>query len=93
MSHRAAIRWQMILLFGGFLIGLIGVSVSAYLLAAGLILMCLSALVWWKYYRCPVCHVHLGRGKPRHCPGCGAWLGDGPEPEEKKKVQHKKKRR
>ena len=53
----------------------------------------LSILVWWLYYRCPQCHESLGRGNPKHCPHCGAWLGDEPEPEEKKKIQHKKKRR
>ena len=52
-----------------------------------------SILVWWLYYRCPQCHESLGRGNPKHCPHCGAGLGDEPEPEEKKKIQHKKKRR
>ena len=47
----------------------------------------------YHYYRCPQCHESLGRGNPKHCPHCGAWLGDEPEPEEKKKIQHKKKRR
>ena len=26
------------------------------------------------------------------CPKCGAWIADEPEPEEKKKIQHKKKK-
>ena len=26
------------------------------------------------------------------CPKCGAWLASTPEPEQKKKIQHKKKK-
>ena len=56
--------------------------------------MVLSIVVWWMYHRCPQCREHLGRGTPKRCPHCGAWLGNEPEPEEKKKkIQHKKKRR
>ena len=53
----------------------------------------LSILVWWLYYRCPQCHESLGRGNPKHCPHCGAWLGDEPEPEgeEKDPAQEKEK--
>lgn len=44
------------------------------------------------YHRCPYCHEQLGRGNPKRCPHCGAWVADEPEPEEKKKIQHKKKK-
>ena len=66
---------------------------STFLGLLGLAMVLLSILVWWLYYRCPQCHESLGRGNPKHCPHCGAWLGNEPEPEEKKKIQHKKKRR
>ena len=49
-------------------------------------------IVWWRIYRCPYCHEQLGRGNPKRCPKCGAWIADEPEPEEKKKIQHKKKK-
>lgn len=95
MDHRSAKRWQDILLFGGAIIGLVGVLAFENL-AAGMIgvgLMVLSIAVWWMYFRCPMCHVQLGRGDPKRCPHCGAWLGSEPEPTpEKKKIQHKKKR-
>ena len=48
--------------------------------------------VWGRFYRCPKCGEHLGRGNPKRCPKCGAWIADEPEPEEKKKIQHKKKK-
>ena len=75
MNLKSANRWQNILLFGGFVIG-----------------MAMSIVVWWMYHRCPYCHEQLGRGNPKRCPKCGAWIADEPEPEEKKKIQHKKKK-
>ena len=51
-----------------------------------------SLIVWGRFYRCPKCGEHLGRGNPKRCPKCGAWIADEPEPEEKKKIQHKKKK-
>lgn len=51
-----------------------------------------SLIVWGRFYRCPKCGEHLGRGTPKRCPKCGAWIADEPEPEEKKKIQHKKKK-
>lgn len=95
MDLKSANRWQNILLFGGFIVGLVGVGAldNIYVSIAGLVLMVLSIVVWWMYHRCPQCREHLGRGTPKRCPHCGAWLGNEPEPEEKKKIQHKKKRR
>lgn len=94
MDHRTARLWQDILLFGGAIIACVGAwgfdSVPATLVGFGM--MILSIIVWWMYYRCPQCREHLGRGTPRHCPNCGVWLGKEPEPVEKKKIQHKKKR-
>lgn len=58
----------------------------------GLMMMGASLIVWWRFYRCPYCHEQLGRGNPKRCPKCGAWIADEPEPEEKKKIQHKKKK-
>ena len=40
----------------------------------------------------PTVGEQLGRGNPKRCPKCGAWVADEPEPEEKKKIQHKKKK-
>lgn len=94
MNLKSARRWQDILLFGGFAAGIIGVSVldNLYIAIAGLVMMSLSILVWWMYFRCPYCHEQLGRGRPKRCPKCGAWISDEPEPEETKKIQHKKKK-
>ena len=33
-----------------------------------------------------------GRSSAMRCPKCGAWVADEPEPEAKKKIQHKKKK-
>ena len=55
-------------------------------------MMIFSIIAWWRYYRCPKCGEHLGRGSPSRCPKCGAWLASTPEPEQKKKIQHKKKK-
>ena len=95
MNYKKARAWQDILLFGGAFVAGVGVwgFDSTFLGLLGLAMVLLSILVWWLYYRCPQCHESLGRGNPEHCPHCGAWLGDEPEPEEKKKIQHKKKRR
>lgn len=95
MSYKAARKWQDIFLFGGGIVATIGAwgLKSDFVALAGLFMVLLSVLVWWLYYRCPQCHESLGRGNPKHCPHCGAWLGDEPELEEKKKVQHKKKKR
>ena len=51
-----------------------------------------SLIVWWRFYRCPKCGEHLGRGTPKRCPHCGTWVASEPEPEQKKKIQHKKKK-
>ena len=95
MDFKSANRWQSILLFGGLIVGLVGIGVldNLYVSVAGLVLMVLSIVVWWLYHRCPHCREHLGRGTPKRCPHCGAWLGDEPEPEEKSKPRHKKKKR
>ena len=95
MNYKKARAWQDILLFGGAFVAGVGVwgFDSTFLGLLGLAMVLLSILVWWLYYRCPQCHESLGRGNPKHCPHCGAWLGDEPDPEEKKKIQHKKKRR
>ena len=95
MNYKKARAWQDILLFGGAFVAGVGVwgFDSTFLGLLGLAMVLLSILVWWLYYRCPQCHESLGRGTPKHCPHSGAWLGDEPEPEEKKKIQHKKKRR
>lgn len=95
MDHKTARRWQDILLFGGAAVAFIGVFAFDNTVAAliGFVMVMLSLVVWWMYFRCPVCHVQLGRGNPKRCPHCGAWLGSDPEPTpEKKKIQHKKKR-
>ena len=94
MDLKSTNRWQNILLFGGLIVGLIGISVlnNVYVGIAGLVLMVLSIIVWWLYHRCPFCNVQLGRGNPKRCPKCGAWVADEPEPEAKKKIQHKKKK-
>ena len=86
---------NILFIFGGAFVAGVGVwgFDSTFLGLLGLAMVLLSILVWWLYYRCPQCHESLGRGNPKHCPHCGAWLGDEPEPEEKKKIQHKKKRR
>lgn len=95
MDHKTARRWQDILLFGGALIACVGAWGFDSMVAAfvGFGMMILSIIVWWMYYRCPQCHEHLGRGTPKHCPHCGAWLGSEPEPVETKKSRHKKKKR
>lgn len=95
MDHKSARRWQDILLFGGALVASIGLWGFDNMVAVfiGFGMMIFSVAVWWLYYRCPYCHKHLGRGAPKHCPSCGSWLGSEPEPVEKKKIQHKKKKR
>ena len=94
MNLKSANRWQNILLFGGFVIGMVGIAVldNLYIAILGLAMMAMSIVVWWMYHRCPKCGEHLGRGNPKRCPKCGAWIADEPEPEEKKKIQHKKKK-
>ena len=95
MSFKSARIWQDILLFGGLIVGLIGVSAlnNLYVSVTGLVMMALSIIVWWRYYRCPECGGHLGRGAPKRCPNCGARLTAGPEPEDKKPPRRKKKKR
>ena len=94
MDYKKARILQFILLFGGAAVGFIGALAEIGVVALiGMGAMLSSLLVWWLYYRCPQCHEGLGRGTPRYCPHCGAWLSDEPEPVEKKKVQHKKKRK
>lgn len=95
MNYKKARAWQDILLFGGAFVAGVGVwgFDSTFLGLLGLAMVLLSILVWWLYYRCPQCHESLGRGNPKHCPHCGAWLGDEPEPEEEEKdsAQEKEK--
>ena len=93
MNLKSANRWQNILLFGGFVIGMVGIAVldNLYIAILGLAMMAMSIVVWWMYHRCPYCHEQLGRGHPKRCPKCGAWVADAPEPEAKKNIQHKKK--
>ena len=95
MNLKSANRWQNILLFGGFVIGMVGIAVLDNTLHRdpgpcddG---RCPSSC-GGCYHRCPYCHEQLGRGNPKRCPKCGAWIADEPEPEEKKKIQHKKKK-
>ena len=94
MNLKSANRWQNILLFGGFVIGMVGIAVldNLYIAILGLAMMAMSIVVWWMYHRCPYCHEQLGRGNPKRCPKCGAWIADEPEPEEKKKIQHTTKK-
>ena len=89
MNYKKARAWQDILLFGGAFVAGVGVwgFDSTFLGLLGLAMVLLSILVWWLYYRCPQCHESLGRGNPKHCPHCGAWLGDEPEPEEENSEQ------
>ena len=81
MDLKTARIWQDVLLWGGAVVSLVG-----------LMMVGASLIVWWRFYRCPKCGEHLGRGNPKRCPKCGAWIADEPEPEEKKKIQHKKKK-
>ena len=89
MNYKKARAWQDIFLFGGAFVAGVGVwgFDSTFLGLLGLAMVLLSILVWWLYYRCPQCHESLGRGNPKHCPHCGAWLGDEPEPEEENSEQ------
>ena len=86
--------WQDVLLWGGAVVSLVGAWELQNTVAAlvGLMMMGASLIVWWRFYRCPKCGEHLGRGNPKRCPHCGAWIADEPEPEQKKKIQHKKKK-
>ena len=74
MNLKSANRWQNILLFGGFVIGMVGIAVldNLYIAILGLAMMAMSIVVWWMYHRCPYCHEQLGRGNPKRCPKCGA---------------------
>ena len=94
MDYKAARIWQNVLLFGGAIVSAVGVWAfnSMPIMLVGLGMMIFSIIVWWRFYRCPKCGEHLGRGNPKRCPKCGAWIADEPEPEEKKKIQHKKKK-
>ena len=94
MDYIAARIWQNVLLFGGAIVSAVGVWVfdSMPIMLIGLGMMIFSIIAWWRYYRCPKCGEHLGRGSPSRCPKCGAWLASTPEPEQKKKIQHKKKK-
>ena len=79
MDYKAARIWQNVLLFGGAVVSAIGVWAfdSMPIMLVGLGMMIFSIIAWWRYYRCPK---------------CGAWLASTPEPEQKKKIQHKKKK-
>ena len=94
MNLKSAHSRQNLLQSGGFVICMVRITVSAtpYIAILGLAMMAMSIVVWWMYHRCPYCHEQLGRGNPKRCPKCGAWVADEPEPEEKKKIQHKKKK-
>ena len=94
MDYKAARIWQNVLLFGGAIVSAVGVWAfnSMPIMLVGLGMMIFSIIAWWRYYRCPYFHEQLGRGNPKRCPKCGAWVADEPEPEEKKKIQHKKKK-
>ena len=58
MNLKSANRWQNILLFGGFVIGMVGIAVldNLYIAILGLTMMAMSIVVWWMYHRCPYCH-------------------------------------
>ena len=83
MDLKTARIWQDVLLWGGAVVSLVGAWGFQNTVAA---------LVGLMMMGCPYCHEQLGRGNPKRCPKCGAWIADEPEPEEKKKIQHKKKK-
>ena len=58
MNLKSANRWQNILLFGGFVIGMVGIAVldNLYIAILGLAMMAMSIVVWWMY---PVSYTHL----------------------------------
>ena len=84
MDLKTARIWQDVLLWGGAVVSLVGAWGFQNTVAAlvGLMMMGASLIVWWRFYRC----------NPKRCPHCGAWIADEPEPEQKKKIQHKKKK-
>ena len=79
MDLKTARIWQDVLLWGGAVVSLVGAWGFQNTVTAlvGLMMVGASLIVWWRFYRCPK---------------CGAWIADEPEPEEKKKIQHKKKK-
>ena len=79
MDLKTARIWQDVLLWGGAVVSLVGAWGFQNTVTAlvGLMMMGASLIDWWRFYRCPK---------------CGAWLASTPEPEQKKKIQHKKKK-
>ena len=79
MDLKTARIWQDVLLWGGAVVSLVGAWGFQNTVAAlvGLMMMGASLIVWWRFYRCP---------------HCGTWVASEPEPEQKKKIQHKKKK-
>ena len=64
MDYKAARIWQNVLLFGGAIVSAVGVWAfnSMPIMLVGLGMMIFSIIAWWRYYRCPKCGEHLGRG-------------------------------
>lgn len=94
MDLKTARIWQDVLLWGGALVSLVGAwgfqnngrrTHRSY--DDGRFAHRLGALLPLSQVRRTPC-----RGTPKRCPHCGAWVADEPEPEEKKKIQHKKKK-
>ena len=78
VDFRSAPKLQTSLILSGALSGFFGAQGGITVLTVlGIVLILASGAVWSLYYRCP---------------HCGAWVADEPEPEEKKKIQHKKKK-
>ena len=64
MDLKTARIWQDVLLWGGAVVSLVGAWGFQNTVAAlvGLMMMGASLIVWWRFYRCPKCGEHLGRG-------------------------------
>ena len=79
VDFRSAPKLQTSLMLSGALIGFFGAQDGITVLTVlGIVLILASGAVWSLYYRCP---------------HCGTWVASEPEPEQKKKIQHKKKKR
>ena len=93
MDLKTARIWQDVLLWGGAVASLVGAWGFQNTVAAlvGLMMMGASLIVWWRFYRCPKCGEHLGRGTPKRCPHCGTWVAKrtGARAEEENSAQEK----
>ena len=93
MDLKTARIWQDVLLWGGALVSLVGAwgfqnNVAALI---GLMMMGASLIVWGRFYRCPKCGEHLGRGTPKRCPHCGAWSPTSRSPRRRKRSSTRKR--